>query len=261
MIITICNYKGGVGKTTTCHNLSIAKAIEGYNVLMIDLDPQASLTKATGTKISSNNPTIYELIIAECNNIDYHIEDIEDSIIHLKNVDIIPAKKELYNITLKSNTILKNILDKIKNKYDYIFIDCSPSKNLLNENALFSCDEVIIPVEANFLASEGLYEFIEDIKTLEIKYNIKIKICGIIITMYQKTNLGNTIKEFIKETINNKNITNQKIYNNNSSIKVFNDIIPRSIKVGEANIYNKSIIEYKPKNEVSKAYIKLANQI
>lgn len=258
MIITVCNFKGGVGKTTTCHALSVAKGLQEKKVLMVDLDSQHSLTTSCGIDISDvaneDNLTLMDLIQAECDGMKYNVEDIKQTIIHLDNVDIIPSTDALALsdrelIMLKRLDGLKAILDKIKSEYDYIFMDCSPSRNMLCENALISSDSIIIPVESYFLGSEGLYDFLNLFKKIKKEYNHSLYIEGILLTMYQgNTTVCQTMKSHIMESLSD-------------NTNVFKETIPRSIKVSEATIYGKSIIEYAPENPVSKAYIEVAKQI
>lgn len=267
MIITICNFKGGVGKTTTCHALATVKGIQNNKVLMIDLDGQHSLTTSCDIDINTKIQTLSDLLIAEIEKVEYFKKDIEDTIVHLENVDILPCSKLLSQIneelTKQSNYYaLKNILDKIKSSYDYIFIDCSPTNNILIKNAIISSDGIIIPVEAYFLGSEGLYDFIETVKYIKKDFNLKVKILGIILTMYQNTKVCNCIRDYIVNAIDKRNNQIQIPEELKSThIKVYKDVIPRSIKVSEAGLYGKSIIEYLPKSPVSKAYINIANQI
>jgi chromosome partitioning protein len=267
MIITICNFKGGVGKTTTCHALATAKGLTGNKVLMVDLDGQHSLSTSCDIDLKNQEITLCELFIAELDNVEYSLEDVNDSIIHLENVDILPCTRLLNDInnelTKKDNfTALKNILSKVKNLYDYIFIDCSPTNNVLTKNALISSDSVIIPVESYFLGSEGLYDFINTLEDINEEFSLNITIDGIILTMYQNTKICNSIRDYVKNSIEKKN---QEIEIptelKRKNIKVYKDVVPRSIKVSEAGLYGKSIIEYMPKNPVSKAYVNIASEI
>lgn len=267
MIITICNFKGGVGKTTTCHALATAKGIQGKKVLMVDLDAQHSLSTSCNINVRNQKQTLSDLLIAEIENIEYSIDDIKETIVHLDNIDIIPCSKLLNQVnnelTKQTNYYaVKKILDKVKNEYDYIFIDCSPTNNILIQNAIISSDGIIIPVESYFLGSEGLYDFIEEIIEMKSNFNLNVKILGIIVTMYQNAKICSTIKEYLISAIDKRN--NQVQLTDNIEkihINVYSDIVPRSVKVAEAGLYGKSIVEYLPKNPVSKAYINIANQI
>ena len=267
MIITICNFKGGVGKTTTCHALATAKGIQGKKVLMVDLDAQHSLSKSCNINVRNQKQTLSDLLIAEMENVEYSIDDIEETIVHLDNIDILPCSKLLNRVnnelTKQTNYYaLKNILDKVKKVYDYIFIDCSPTNNILIQNALVSSDGIIIPVESYFLGSEGLYDFIEEIIQIKSEFNLSVKILGIILTMYQNAKICTIIKEYLNNAIDKRN--NQMQISDDIRkfhINIYSDIIPRSVKVSEAGLYGKSIVEYLPKSPVSKAYINIANQI
>lgn len=269
MIITICNFKGGVGKTTTCHALATAKAIQGNKVLVVDLDGQHSLTTSCGVdvkKFGNSTVTISDLIMADIKSIDYDIEDVHEAIIELNNISLIPSTKILsfcdkeLTISKRAN-VLENILSKVKDEYDYIFLDCSPTRNSLCENALYATDSVIIPVESYYLGSEGLYDFIEIIDEINRRFNKNIYIEGIILTMFQNANLCKTVKSYILDAIKGKNVKNSMKDSTGTPIKVFEQTIPRSVKVSEAGLYGKSIIEYMPNNPVSKQYMKIAEQI
>lgn len=266
MVITVCNFKGGVGKTTTVHALATTKGIQGKKVLAIDLDGQHSLTTSCGIDVkrfTKNNYTISDLLTLEIENVDSSVEDIKETIIHLNNIDLIPSTKLLSfcdkDLTKSGRIdVLDNILKKISVEYDYIFVDCSPTRNSLCENAIFATTNIIIPVESYYLGSEGLYDFIDFVQELSLAYNKNVMINGILLTMFQKnTNLCESIKNYVMNAIN-KNFGNNKTIKN---IKVFNEVIPRSIKVAEANLDGKSIVEYLPNNPVSKAYINIANLI
>lgn len=262
MIITICNFKGGVGKTTTCHALATAKGMQRDRVLMVDLDGQHSLTTSCNINLDEQEQTLCELLIAELENEEYSIENIKDSIVHLANADILPCTKVLNKLndelTKANNFIaLKNILYKIKHLYDYIFIDCSPNDSILTKNAIVSSDRVIIPVESYFLGSEGLYDFIETLDDINDEFNLNVQVEGIVLTMYQNTNICKNIIEYVKKSIMDRN--DEMVIPNN--IKVFKNVVPRSIKVSEASLYGKSIIEYLPNNPVSLAYLGIAKEI
>lgn len=266
MVITVCNFKGGVGKTTTVHALATIKGLQGKKVLAIDLDAQHSLTTSCGIdvkKFTKNNYTISDLLTLEIENVDYSVEDIKETIIHLNNIDLISSTKLLSfcdkDLTKSGRIdVLSNVLNKISAEYDYIFVDCSPTRNSLCENAIFSATNIIIPVESYYLGSEGLYDFIDFVKEIGSNYNKDIAISGILLTMFQKnTNLCESVKNYIVNAIN-KRAENKKVIN---GIRVFNEVVPRSIKVAEANLDGKSIVEYLPNNPVSKAYINVANII
>lgn len=269
MVITICNFKGGVGKTTTCHALATAKALQGNRVLVVDLDGQHSLTTSCGVdvkKFGVNTVTISDLIMAEIKGVDYNLEDVHETIIELKHISLIPSTKILSfcdkELTIsKRADVLENILNRVRNEYDYIFLDCSPTRNSLCENALYATDSVIIPVESYYLGSEGLYDFIETVDEINSKFHKNVYIEGIILTMFQKANLCKTVKAYILDAIKGRNVKDSVKDSSGMPIRVFEETIPRSVKVSEAGLYGKSIIEYMPNNPVSKQYMKIAEQI
>ncbi len=256
-ITAIINQKGGVGKTTTALNLGYALSENGQSVLLIDFDPQSSLSIASGIK-TDNKANIQTLMLDEIEE----RETKKDYIINVKNnLDIIPSTLDLAGIemtlvnVMSRETILKSIIDKIKEDYDFILIDCSPSLGTLTINALAACNSVIIPVTPEYLSAKGLGLLVKNINLIKKRMNPDIKIDGILITMLNKrTNLS---KEMVK-AINESTKCIKDRYNLN--IKVFESMIPISVKAGESILHKKSIIEYQPKNQVSKAYKDFAKE-
>lgn len=250
-ITAIVNQKGGVGKTTTALNLSYALSEEGKKVLLIDFDPQASLTTALNVD-SNKKPNIHTLITQIINE-----EDLDkNSIINIKeNLDLIPSTLDLAAIemhlvnVISAEFLLKLIIDEIKDKYDNIIIDCSPSLGKLTVNALAASNSVLIPVTPEYLSAKGLEMLADSIRKTKRMLNPQLTIDGILITMVnERTNLAKQMIEVIdssKDFI--KSITGEEA-------KLFNTIIPISVKTGEAIANKKSIIEYDPKNKVSEAY-------
>lgn len=250
-ITAIVNQKGGVGKTTTALNLSYALSEEGKKVLLIDFDPQASLTTALNVD-SNKKPNIHTLITQIINE-----EDLDkNSIINIKeNLDLIPSTLDLAAIemhlvnVISAEFLLKLIIDEIKDKYDNIIIDCSPSLGKLTVNALAASNSVLIPVTPEYLSAKGLEMLADSIRKTKRMLNPQLTIDGILITMVnERTNLAKQMIEVIdgsKDFI--KSITGEEV-------KLFNTIIPISVKTGEAIANKKSIIEYDPRNKVSEAY-------
>lgn len=250
-ITAIVNQKGGVGKTTTALNLSYALSEENKKVLLIDFDPQASLTVALGHN-GDNTINIQTLMAGE-------IEENEvkgDYIINIKdNLDLIPGTLDLAGIevslvnVMSREMILKQVIEKIESNYDYIIIDCSPSLGMLTINALTACNSVIIPVTPEYLSAKGLGLLINNINKIKKRINPSIEIDGVLITMLnQRTNLSKEMLKALNETIE---FVKDKF---NLDMKIFESKIPISVKTGEAILNKKSVIEYDPKNKVSEAY-------
>lgn len=257
-VTAIVNQKGGVGKTTTTLNLGYALAQMGSKVLLIDFDPQGSLTVSLGYK-ADNKPGI-QTIMADA------IEEREiekDCIIEVnENLHLIPANLQLAGIEMTlvnvmcKEQILKSALEYIKGAYDYILIDCSPSLGTLTINALAACDSIIIPVTPEFLSAKGLGDLTATIKKTKKRINPSIKIDGVLMTMLnERTNLS---KEMIKTVNESAAYIKDKF---DLDMKIFNSKIPVSVKAGEAILNRKSIIEYDPKNKVSEAYQRFAKEL
>ncbi|ABW19464.1 ParA family protein [Alkaliphilus oremlandii] len=257
-IIAIVNQKGGVGKTTTTLNLGYALSQMGSKVLLIDFDPQGSLTVSLGYK-ADNKPGI-QTIMADS------IEEREiekDCIIEVnENLHLIPANLQLAGIEMTlvnvmcKEQILRSALEYIKGDYDYILIDCSPSLGTLTINALAACDSIIIPVTPEFLSAKGLGDLTATIKKTKKRINPNIKIDGVLMTMLnERTNLS---KEMIKTVNESASYIKDKF---DLDMKIFHSKIPVSVKAGEAILNRKSIIEYDPKNKVSEAYQRFAKEL
>lgn len=253
-VISIVNQKGGVAKTVTALNLGYALSEKGKKVLLIDFDPQSSLTVCLGYDNTDNiNTTIYNLMALAME--EKNLPEKNEYIIKIGKIDIIPCNLELSAIemvlvnVMSRELVLKSIVDEIKENYDYVIIDCSPSLGMLTINALAACDSVIIPVTPQYLSAKGLELLLRNIIRVKKRINPKIEVDGILLTMYsERIKLSKEILSIIKEAYGNK-------------IKIFESKIPASVKVGEANLKNKSIIEYYPKNKVSTSYRELAQEV
>lgn len=246
-VISIVNQKGGVGKTTTAVNLSAFLAKKHKKVLMVDLDPQGNATSGFGFDKLELENTVYDLLVNE--------EDIQNVIVptQVKNVDMCPtninlagAEVELVS-AISRESILKNAIDTVRDHYDYIIIDCAPSLGLLTINALAACDGVIVPIQGEYYALEGLTQLIDTINMIRKKLNPKIGITGVVITMHDsRTQLT---KQVVEEV--------QKYFGD----KVFKTFIPRNIRLAEAPSHGKTIDEYDAKSKGALAYQALANEV
>ena len=254
-ITAIVNQKGGVGKTTTALNLSYALSLKGKKVLLIDFDPQASLTSALNVSTNSR-PNINTLMLQIIGD-----EEIKDKgIINVKkNLDLIPSSLELAGAemalinAISGEMVLRLIVEDLRQDYDNIIIDCSPSLGRLTINALTATDSVLIPVTPEYLSAKGLELLANSIKKIKRMLNPKLTIDGILITMAkERTNLAKEMINMINSSGGFiKKITGEKT-------KVFKTIIPISIKTGEAILNKQSIIEYESKNKVAQRYKEFA---
>ena len=246
-VIICANQKGGVAKTTTTVNLGIGLAREGKKVLVIDNDPQGSLTEALGypqpDKIEITLATIMEWVLNE------EEFDLDAGILHHEEgIDLMPANIELSGVEtsligiMSSETVLREYVEMIRDKYDYILIDCSPNLGQLTLNALVAADEVIIPVQAAYLPIKGLEQLLKTISRVKRKMNPSLNIMGILITMVDyRTVYANEITEILYQH-----------YGNN--IHIFEEVIPMSVRAAEAAAEGVSIYTHDPKGKVSSAY-------
>ncbi len=246
-IISLANQKGGVGKTTTAINLSAALAKAGQKVLLIDADPQANASSGLGVDIRTLDRTIYECLI---NNIDPATAIIATRVSGLdiipSHIDLVGAEIEMLNIDNREN-ILKNILSQLRDHYDYILIDCSPSLGLITVNALTASDAVIIPVQCEFFALEGIAKLLNTIKIIKQKLNPALKIEGFLLTMYDnRLRLSNQVYEEVKRHFGDL---------------VFDTVIARNVRLSEAPSHGLSVIEYDASSKGAKNYEALANEL
>lgn len=246
-IIAVANQKGGVGKTTTAINLSSCLADAGKKVLLVDIDPQGNATSGVGIMKQTLENTVYELFIGECT----FSECLTDSAVD--NLNVIPSNVNLSGAEIdligveNREYILKNILDTIKDLYEYIIIDCPPSLNVLTVNAMVAADSVIVPIQCEYYALEGLSQLIHTINLIQDRLNKNLEIDGIVFTMFDKrTNLSTEVIENVKENI---------------QIKIYDTVIPRNVRLAEAPSYGLPIHMYDGKSAGAIAYNNLALEV
>lgn len=246
-IIAITNQKGGVGKTTTAINLSAALAELGKKVLTIDIDPQGNTTSGLGFIKQEIENTIYELMLGECSIRDcLRTNEIDNITLISSNVDLAAAEIELIGIQDKEY-ILKKAVDEIKEEYDYIIIDCPPSLNMLTINALTTASSVLVPIQCEYYALEGLSQLIHTVELVKERLNPELEIEGVVFTMYDaRTNLSLQVVENVKSNLK------QAIYKT---------IIPRNVRLAEAPSHGLPINLYDPKSAGTESYKLLAEEV
>ena len=246
-IIAIANQKGGVGKTTTSINLAACLAEKGKKVLAIDLDPQGNMTSGLGVDKNDIENTVYELMLSECSIKQAMQQTVVDDLkIIASNVQLAGAEIELLGINDKEY-ILKNAVDYIRDDFDFIIIDCPPSLNMLTVNAMTTADTVLVPIQCEYYALEGLSQLIHTINLVEERLNPNLQIEGVVFTMYDvRTNLSNQVVENVKE---------------NLDAKIYKTMIPRNIRLAEAPSFGIPINMYDSKSAGAESYRNLAQEI
>lgn len=246
-IIAIANQKGGVGKTTTAINLSAGIAYYGKSVLLVDLDPQGNATTGLGVDKRSLDISSYDVVINEEDPVNAIIPTVQENLFLIpSSISLAGSEIELVSLMSRESR-LKMALDSLKESYDYIFIDCPPALGLLTLNALTAADTVLVPIQCEFYALEGLSQLLDTVKTVQKLLNKKLTVEGVVMTMFDvRTNLSAEVVDEVRKYFGDK---------------VYHTVIPRNIRLGEAPSYGLPIIQYDFKSKGSEAYLDLAKEV
>jgi chromosome partitioning protein len=253
-IIAVTNQKGGVGKTTTCGNLGIGLAREGKKVLLIDCDPQASLTISLGHQKPDQLPITLTDILNKTMN-EEPLQPKEGILRHGEGIDLMPSSIELSGLevslvnVMNREKVLKQYIDSIKREYDHVLIDCMPSLGMLTINALAAANSVLIPVQAQYLPAKGLEQLLLTVSKVRRQINPKLRIDGILLTMVDnRTNYAKEISALLRDAYGSK-------------LKVFTSDIPLSVRAAEMSAEGRSIYVHDPKGKVAEAYHTLTKEV
>lgn len=246
-VIAIANQKGGVGKTTTAVNLSACIAERGKHVLLIDLDPQGNSTSGLGVDKEKTGNFVYDVLI---NHVPARDAIVMTGTPHLhllpSEIGLAGAEVELVSVMAREQ-VLKNALNAVRDEYDYIFVDCPPSLGLLTLNALTAADTLLVPIQCEYYALEGLSQLMNTVKLVRVNLNPALEVEGVVLTMFDaRTNLSAQVVAEVKKFFKNK---------------VYKTVIPRSIRLGEAPSFGLPISVYDPRSTGAQAYSKLAGEL
>jgi chromosome partitioning protein len=247
-VIAIANQKGGVGKTTTAVNLSSCLAVKNKKVLVIDIDPQGNTSSGLGVDKKQFNNSVYDVVINDVpiENTLIHHKDIKNLHISPSNIQLAGAEVELVSV-ISRETRLKFALEQIRNAYDFIIIDCPPSLGLITVNALTAADTILVPIQCEYYALEGLSQLMSTVKIVQKHLNPGLTVEGVVLTMFDsRTNLSIQVVEEVKKYFGNK---------------VYRTIIPRNVRLSEAPSFGLPIILYDPKSRGAECYMELADEV